>query len=718
MPLEELIVKASEYLTPDGVEAIKKAYEFAAEAHGLQTRRSGGPFVEHPVQTAMTVADLRLDAEAIQAALLHDVPEDCGIPLKVIEERFGHGVGVLVDGVTKLSRLAWHERGSAAKSKRTDEIDSQAENLRKMFIAMAEDIRVVLIKLADRLHNMRTLSFMPDARRKAIAEETMEIFAPLASRLGIWQLKWELEDLSFHYLDPERYKEIAKLIASRRTSRESYIEKVVTVLQDELGLAGIAADISGRPKHIYSIHKKMEKYASQGKNFDQIYDLLAVRVLVDDLQDCYSALGVVHSLWHPIPGQFDDYIANPKESMYQSLHTTVVCLGGKPLEIQIRSREMHRLAEYGIAAHWRYKEGAKKDVKFDEKIAWLRQLIEWQKDLSGAREFVESIKTDMFRDQVFVYTPRGEIKDLPAGSTPLDFAYRIHTDLGHRCVGGKVNGRLVHLDYQLQNGDIVEIISSKQSKGPSRDWLNPNLGYVRTSHSKEKIRQWFRKQERGDNVERGKELLEKEFKRLALSLAKEEEIARIFKFDKLDDFHAAIGCGEINTAQIATRLAAQEDRHTLPEALPRGNISSSAVEVLGIGDLLTHLAQCCSPLPGDPIVGYITRSRGVTIHRADCLNVVNEDEKERLIKVDWGRSTAQLYPVMVRMEAVDRVGLLRDVTTIVSEQKVNMAAVSTQSRSDRTATITMTIETTGIEQLSKVLAKIEGVRGIVSVARA
>lgn len=717
--IEDLKTIIAEYLPADKVAWIEEAYEFAAEAHALQKRKSGEPFVEHPLQIAIMLASLQLDAPTIVAALLHDVPEDCDVPLSDIEKKFTREVRTLVEGVTKLSRIAWHGVEETGKRHGAEDAELQAENLRKMLISMAEDIRVVMIKLADRLHNMRTLAALSPAKRKSIAQETMEIYAPLASRLGIWEFKWELEDLSFRYLNPEKYKEIAHLVASRRVSRERYISQVVELLKKELAVAGIEAEISGRPKHIYSIHRKMEKYALHGKDFGQIYDLLAVRVLVDSVQDCYTSLGVIHNLWHPVPGQFDDYIANPKESMYQSLHTTVMCLGARPLEIQVRSHEMHQIAEYGIAAHWRYKEGAasKKDVRFDDKMAWLRQLVEWQRDLAGAEEFVESVKTDIFRDQVFVYTPKGEIKDLPAGSTPLDFAYRIHTDLGHRCVGAKVNSRLVSLDSQLKNGDVVEILTSKNARGPSRDWLNPNLGFIRTSRAKEKIRQWFKRLEREDNVDRGKELLDKELKRIGLSVAV-EEIARLFKYDKSEDLLLAIGIGELNTHQIAVKLAGQDEEE--PEVTlhaPQPVTLSSAIEVMGVGDLLSHLAQCCSPVPGDEIIGYITRTSGVTVHRRDCHNIRNHPERERLVRVDWGKVGKQMYPVPVRIEAWDRVGLLRDISTVVSEEKVNMSAVQTVTQTDRTATITLTLETSGISQLSRVLTRIEGIKGVLNVLR-
>ncbi|MES0329717.1 MAG: bifunctional (p)ppGpp synthetase/guanosine-3',5'-bis(diphosphate) 3'-pyrophosphohydrolase, partial [Dehalococcoidales bacterium] len=536
-----------------------------------------------------------------------------------------------VDGTTKLGKLSLPSPVEVASR------DSQAENLRKMLMAMAEDLRVVFIKLADRLHNMQTLGALDPEKQRSIAQETAEVYAPLAHRLGIWELKWQLEDLSFRYLEPRQYRRIARLVATRRTQRESFIAQVIQILSREFDRVNLRAEMSGRPKHIYSVHQKMEKYAALGKDFDDIHDILALRVLVDTIPDCYSAVGVIHSLWRPLPEEFDDFIANPRPNGYQSLHTAVMCLGTTPLEVQIRTHDMHHIAEYGVAAHWRYKEGEKKDSHFEERIAWLRQLIEWHREFSGAEEFLESVKTDIFSDQVFVYTPNGEIKDLPKGSTPLDFAYRVHTELGHRCIGAKVNGRLVPFNYQLKNGDVVEVMSAKRARGPSRDWLSPHLGYIKTSHAREKIRQWFKKQERAENIEHGRELLEKELKQLGLKFSNREKLAELFKYDSVDDFLAAIGYGGISVHHIALKLAAQQEKPRPVANVAPPKPPTSAVQVLGVGDLLTNLAGCCHPVPGDDIVGYITRSRGITVHRCDCFNVVNEEEKERLIKVEWGQ---------------------------------------------------------------------------------
>ena len=704
---QELIDRAKLYLSPEKVAAIEKAYKFAVEAHAGQERKSGGPYIEHPVQVARTLAELQLDGSSLVAALLHDVPEDTGTPLSEIEAQFGPEVAKLVDGVTKLSRLSNREHVAQSAG--------QAENLRKMLLAMAQDLRVVFIKLADRLHNMQTLEYLTPDRQRAIARETLEIYAPLAHRLGIWELKWQLEDLSFMHLEPRKYQHIEKLLSAKSIQREAFITNAINVLREEFERAGIKAEISGRPKHIYSIYQKMEKYAALGKDFDDIHDLMAIRVLVNTREECYNALGIVHGLWHPLPDQFNDYIANPKPNGYQSLHTTVMYEGATSLEVQIRTHEMHRVSEFGVAAHWRYKEGSTKGLHYEERIGWLRQLIEWHRELSGAEEFLESVKTDIFIDQVFVYTPKGEIKDLPKGATPLDFAYRIHTDLGHRCTGVKVNGRLVPLSYQLKNGDIVEIMTSKSSRGPSRDWLNPVLAYVMTSHAKEKIRQWFKKQERTENIERGRELLEKAMRQLGISLGERDTLVKVFKYDDPEDFYAAIGEGGITPHQIALKLAAQEQQPrivTTTETKP----SVSTIKVRGVGDLLTHLAQCCHPVPGDAIIGYVTRTRGVSVHRKDCYNVIHEDEIERLVLVEWGETTS-LYPVKVQVEAWDRVGLMRDIGVVVAEEKINITTLNLTNNPDHTISFSFSLETANLVQLSKILSKIEGIKGVVSATR-
>ncbi len=707
MDFSELLAKAREYLPPEKVALVEDAYNFAAEAHQGQMRKSGEPYLNHPLQTAMILAGLQLDASSLVAALLHDIPENCQIPVATIEAKFGAEIARLVDGTTKLARAARQAPEAMTK-------EAQAENLRKMLLAMAEDLRVVFIKLADRLHNMRTLDALPAEKQLSVAQETLEIYAPLAHRLGIGELKWQLEDLAFSYLEPERYHRLTQLVTARRTQRESFITKVSEILRVEFDKAGLKAEMSGRPKHIYSIHQKMERYAALGKHFNDIHDLLALRVLVDSVSDCYTAMGVIHSLWRPIPEAFDDYIANPKPNGYQSLHTAVMCQGTTPLEIQIRTRDMHHIAEYGIAAHWRYKEGGRKDMHFEDRVAWLRQLIDWHRELSGAEEFLESVKTDIFIDQVFVYTPKGEIKDLPKGSTPLDFAYQVHTELGHRCTGAKVNSRLVPLNYQLNNGDVIDIMTSKGAKGPSRDWLNPHLGYIKTSQAKTKIRQWFKRQERAENIERGRQLLEKELRHLGVEVER-EELAHLFYHSNLNDFLAAIGCGEITTHQVAIKLAAQQaPAKPIPEVAPAP--APSAVRVLGEGNLVTHLAQCCHPVPGDKITGYVTRGRGVTIHRQDCYNVIYESEKARLVPADW-EPTDSVYPVSVEVKAWDRVGLIRDITTIVAEEKINIVAVNFTNHEDYTTSTFLTLDVKDLAQLSRLLVRIEGARAVIGVSR-
>ena len=700
----QLKEKAEAYLPAEKIAVVEEAYQFAAEAHQGQMRLSGDPFVEHPVQTAIILAELQLDAASLAAALLHDVPENCGIPVEKIKDKFGLEIGRLVDGVTKLGKVSWQAAGTAPR-------EVQAENLRKMLVAMAEDLRVVFIKLADRLHNMRTLDALAPEKQQSVAQETLEIYTPLAHRLGIGELKWHLEDLAFQYLEPGEFRRIVTLLAARRAQRENFIAQVTDILKKELDKAGLRAELSGRPKHIYSIHQKMER----GRDFNDIYDLLALRVLVNTVPDCYSVVGIIHSLWHPIPEEFDDYIANPKPNGYQSLHTAVMCFGTTPLEVQIRTREMNYNDEYGVAAHWRYKQGQKADLHFEEKIGWLRQLVEWHRELSGSEEFLESVKTDIFIDQVFVYTPKGDIKDLPRGSAPLDFAYRVHTELGHRCIGAKVNGRLVPLDYELKNGDVVDIMSTKGEKGPSLDWLNPHLGFVRTSHAKEKIRQWFKRQERAENIERGRQILDKELRHLGITIER-EELAELCNFSNAEDFLAAIGYGGISTHQIATKLAAKEEApKAIPEVAPRKPVPST-VHVLGVGNLVTHLAQCCHPVPGDKIIGYITRSRGVTIHRQDCQSVQHEDEKDRLVPVEWGQTDA-LYPVNIQIEAWDRVGLMRDITVVVAEEKVNITSLATHNQSDHATLMEFTMETQGLAQLSRLLKKIESVKGVIRIVR-
>ena len=709
MEVNELIKQAGTYLPDDKVALVKAAYEFASRAHQGQMRKTGEPYLEHPLTTAMILAEFHLDAETLAAALLHDVTEDCGVPLDEVEANFGSQVGKLVDGVTKLNKLTSRARTRETKSK------VQAENLRKMLLATAEDLRVVLIKLADRLHNMRTLGALPAEKRRDIAQETMEIYAPLAHRLGMRDAKWQLEDLAFRYLKPRLYHRIARLIAGKRAEREGFIAEVSQILCQELDKVDIKAKVYGRPKHIYSIYQKMGKYDAQGKNFGDIHDLFALRVLVDSVSDCYKALGVLHNLWRPTPEEFDDFIANPKDNGYQALHTTVMCQDTRPLEIQIRTHDMHRVNEYGVAAHWLYKEG-KVGGQFKDEIAWLRQLGDWREELDS-EEFLESVKTDVLVDRVFVYTPKGEIKELPRGATPLDFAFRIHTDLGYRCIGAKVNGKLEPLNYTLKNGDVVEIMASKVDKGPSLDWLNPELGYLKTSHARSKVRQWFNKQERSQCIEYGKQIWDRELKRLGIGLPGADEVARLLDYDGADDLFAALGSGSINSSQIMLKLSGElESTREGVEVMPPRKVSPVSITVLGVGDLLTRLANCCHPLPGDKIIGYITQGRGITVHRRDCPNIIHEEEKERLVKVEWG-DVAQVYPVMIQVDAWDRVGLVRDISAIIAEEGVNLGQVSMGNHNDGSVILYFTLEVKGAAQLSKIMSRVYSVWNVVSVTR-
>ena len=706
------------YLGPEEIAEIEQAYQYAAEAHTDHRRLSGDPYIEHPLAAALSCAELQLDAAVIQAALLHDVVEDCDVKIEQVEAEFGADVASLVDGVTKLGALAL----PSPELENIDE-EAQAENLRKMFLAMAADVRVVIVKLADRLHNMRTLAALPPEKQQRIARETQEIYAPLAARLGIWQFKWQLEDLAFRYLEPEEYRRLAALVAARRATRERYLAQTRRKLEDALAAQEIRAEVTGRVKHIYSIHQKIKKYAETGKTFSEIYDLLALRVLVEKTEDCYNALGVIHSLWRPIPGEFDDYIGSPQPSGYRSLHTTVYWTGTRPLEVQIRTAEMDREAEYGIAAHWRYKAGSAA-LDDRDRLSWLKRLIEWQGDLPGAREFIEALKSDIFQDQVFVSTPKGEIKDLPAGATPLDFAFRIHTDIGYACVGAKVNGRLVPLPTPLQNGDVVEIITSRASRGPSRDWLNPALGFLRTNHAKVKARQWFRRQERTETIARGREDLEKELRRLSLRLREMEgTLLALLSYDSLDDLLAAVGTGELTAHQIALQLARLAVPEEAPEAPPTGvavprERSTNGVHVLGALNALTRFASCCHPLPGDLISGYVTRSRGVTVHRSDCHNVIHTPERDRLVDVQWGSAPGTRYSAQLRIEGWDRVGFVRDISTVVADEGVNMVGLRTQEGGDGRVVVDVTLETDGFAHLQRVMHKMDAIRGVLGVDRA
>jgi GTP pyrophosphokinase len=707
MTVSELL-RIADHLERKDQEMVRRAWERAVAAHAGQRRLSGEEYVNHPMEVAAILADLELDAATLAAALLHDTVEDTALTEEAVKQEFGPEVARLVDGVTKLGRI----------SLRSDQ-QQQAENIRKMMVAMAEDLRVVLIKLADRLHNMRTLDPLPEVKRRKISRETLDIYAPLAHRLGIGQIKWELEDLAFRNLEPEAYEDVSKRIARKRNERERLVTDLRDILARELEKVGIAADITGRPKHIYSVWQKMTR---DNKDFSEIYDLSAIRVLVDSVRDCYGVLGVVHSLWKPVPGRFKDYVAMPKSNGYQSLHTTVIATTGEPIEIQIRTQEMHRVAEFGIAAHWTYKEKGGKDDGFDEKLSWLRSLLEWQNEVGDAESFVDTVKIDLFQDEVYVFTPKGDVLNLPAGSTPVDFAYRIHTEVGHRCVGARVNSRMVPLDYELKNGEIVEIITAKAGHGPSRDWLN----FVKSASAKERIRKWFKSQRREENVAKGRDLLDKELHRMHrvslsdLTDAKLLEIAGAHRSASVDDFLAAIGYGDLSPHAVVMRMALAGDAEDgdlrsvplIPSVQP-----TPLVLVRGQKGILTKVAPCCQPVPGDKIIGYTTRGRGVTVHRADCMNAVNAQDKDRVVPVDWDVEANHLYPVGIKIEAFDRQGLLRDIATVVAENHVNMSALEVKVHDDKTAVVTATVEIDSLAQLSRLMEKIEGVRDVSTVAR-
>lgn len=710
--------KILSYSPSADVSLIRKAYDFAKNAHSGQHRVSGELYIFHPLEVAIILADLGLDMATIAAGLLHDVVEDTDYTVEDIEKNFGSEIALLVDGVTKLGKLEY----------RTKE-EQQAENLRKMFLAMAKDIRIILIKLADRLHNMRTLKYLSKEKQKEKSIETLEIFAPLAHRLGISKIKWELEDLAFRFLETEHYYDLVDKVAKKRREREEHINKMISVLKEKLTAAGISAEIQGRPKHFYSIYKKMKE---QNKTFEQIYDLTAVRVIVDTIRDCYAALGVVHTLWKPIPGRFKDYIAMPKPNMYQSLHTTVIDSLGDPLEIQIRTYEMHKTAEYGIAAHWRYKEGNKGDKDFDKKLSWLREILDWQRELRDAREFMESLKIDLFTDEVYVFTPNGDVIDLPTGSCPIDFAYRIHTDVGNRCIGAKVNGKMVPLDYRLSNGDIVEIVTSAHSAGPSRDWLN----IVKSTQAKNKIRQWFKKERREENIAQGKEMLEKEAKRQGYDLyqlLKYEFIQSLLKrmsFLTLEDLYAAIGYGGMSSNQAFQKILDEYRKNVKTEkpelvgdkAEPKIKANKKVdqgIKVDGVDNLLVRFSRCCNPVPGDKIVGYITRGRGISIHRIDCPNVVNNHyDKERLIEVKWDGFQDTSYPVEIQASAYDRPGVLSDIINMIGDMKTTIDEVNARASKNGIAVIDLVIEINDKQHLEIIMQKLRKINGIFEVRRA
>jgi len=708
--LEELIQIVVKYHPDADVAMVEKAYHFAQKAHEGQMRKSGEPYFFHPLTVAGILARLMLDPPTIAAGLLHDTVEDCEeITLDVVTKEFGQEVALLVDGVTKLKRLDFSSR-----------VEQQAESIRKMILAMSKDIRVVLIKLADRTHNMRTLKAQKPESQRRIAQETLDIYAPLAHRLGVYKIKQELEDLCLRYLDPEGYQNLIAKVGMKRSEREAYIQVFMKTLGDKIAELGIKFEIDGRPKHFYSIYRKM---VLQHKPFEQIYDLIALRVLVDSVQDCYAVLGVVHTLWKQIPNRFKDYISMPKPNMYQSLHTTVVGENGMPFEVQIRTHEMHRIAEYGIAAHWRYKEGKQAADNMDGKLYWLRQILDWQNDMRDSEEFISSLKVDLFSDEIFVFTPKGEIVDLPRGATPIDFAYRIHSAVGNKCVGAKVNGRIVTLDYQLDTGDFVEIITQQNSKGPSRDWLK----IVKTSQAKAKIRNFYKKELKDENIATGKSMLEAEAKRQGSSMPVlmkaeyAEPILRKFSFADLNDLYAAVGCGGITAAHVITRLREEQKSHEKPlvPVLPRvaadpmpakGGKSSAkddmGIRVAGLPGCQVHFAKCCTPLPGDEIIGYITRGRGVTIHSRECVNVNDSHDPARWIEAEWSDTTNSSYNGSIQILSVDRSNLLADLMSYLSAQKVTVCALNARLNSNQTCTIELTLQVASKQELDWVIKQI------------
>lgn len=709
---------SAKYPAP-GVELIRRACDLASKAHAGQVRVSGEPYIQHSLAVANILVELGMDYETICAAILHDVVEDTTVTLEDIKRDFGETIMNLVDGVTKMMVIQSF-KGLEESARKEKKERAQAESLRKMLLAMVQDIRVVLIKIADRTHNMRTLGALEAEKQKRIARETLDIYAPLANRLGIWQLKWELEDLSFRYLDPATYKRIARMVDEKRGSREIFIKDFIATIQRELEKVGVKAEVTGRPKHIYSIYRKMKR---KDVDYHEIYDTRGVRILVNTIPECYTALGIVHSLWHHISGEFDDYIATPKENNYQSIHTAISGPEGKVVEVQIRTFQMHRDNELGVAAHWRYKEGKASDAGFDRKIAWLRQILEWKDDVADAGDFVNQFKSDAFQDQIYVFTPKGSVVDLPAGATALDFAYHVHTEIGHRCRGAKVNGHMVPLTYQLSNGEQVEILTVKRGE-PSRDWLNADLGYLRTTRARHKVQHWFKAQHHDSNVAAGRNMLEKELHRLGLMDINFDKLAKRLNFTKTDEFQAAIGRGDLKLSQVIKSIQEQIETEREPVVLQPhkpAKESGGDVRIQGVGNLLTQLANCCKPLPGDEIAGYITRGRGVTIHRKDCPNILRyiSQSPERLIEVEWGRGESkQVYPVDIQIKAFDRHGLLRDVASVLSNEKVNIIAVNTLSdKAQHVANMTLTLEINDLDTLSKILSKINKLQNVIEVRR-
>lgn len=722
--LDELISAVKTNFPNADLDLIYKAFNFANEAHKNQKRVSGYPYIMHPLHVAITVANLKFDVESVCAALLHDVVEDTEYTLDDVRNLFGDNIANLVDGVTKLDKIEI-----------TSSEERHMENLRKMFLAMANDIRVIIIKFADRLHNLSTLISMPEDKQRATARETLNLYAPLAHRLGMYKIKWELEDYSLKYLDPVAYHEIVEGINQKRQEREEFIAQIKSTLKTSLSEIGIECTIDGRPKHFYSIYRKM---FTQNKTLDQIYDLFAVRIITNSVTDCYTALGLAHELYKPMPGRFKDYIAMPKPNMYQSLHTTVIGPNGTPFEIQIRTKEMHEIAENGIAAHWKYKGIAENDSNSEQKLSWIRQLLEFQKDADNEEEFLRALKVDLFTDQVFVFTPKGDVISFPAGATPIDFAFNIHSAIGYKMHGARVNGKIVPLDYQLQNGDIVEIITSTAIHGPSRDWIK----IVKTSQAKNKINQWFKKEKREENIIRGKEMIEKEIKRQGLNSAElltDAHLQSMFKrygFSSLDDLYSAVGYGSLPTLKAVSKLKEEHKRKSEKKEIPvissevlseppkiSPNEKSSAkdgVIVSGIDSCLIRYSRCCNPVPGDKIIGYITRGRGVSIHRQDCPNIANAysnaDEKARLIEVEWSKHDQTTFTANLKIEANDRPGIFIEVANAVGETKIPLKAINARTK-DTLAIFEITLEIANIEQIEKVAKKLKNLKGVIDVSR-
>ena len=729
---QDLIRSIRKYHPSDDISQIEKAYKIAREAHKDQKRKSGEPYIIHPLCVAIILADLELDKETIIAGILHDVVEDTIMTLGEVEKEFGAEVALLVDGVTKLTQLSWS----------MDKVEIQAENLRKMFLAMAKDIRVILIKLADRLHNMRTLQYMKPEKQKEKARETMDIYAPIAHRLGISKIKVELDDLSLKYLKPEVYYDLAEKISLRKDAREAFVQSIVDEVSAHIREAGIEARVDGRVKHFFSIYKKM---VNQDKTLDQIYDLFAVRIIVETVKDCYAALGVIHELYKPIPGRFKDYIAMPKPNMYQSLHTTLIGSTGQPFEIQIRTYEMHRTAEYGIAAHWKYKEsGSGKIAAGDEaaKLSWLRQILEWQREADNSKEFLNMVKgdLDLFSDSVYCFTPTGDVKNLPSGSTPIDFAYSIHSAVGNKMVGARVNGKLVNIDYVIQNGDRIEIITSQNSKGPSRDWLS----LVKSTQARNKINQWFKTELKEDNITKGKEMIDRYCKAKGINYPEinkpefQEKVMARYAVKDWDSVLASIGHGGLKEGQVINKMldekAKKQKKEVTDKAIldgieemtgkaPENKKSKSGIVVKGIHDVAVRFSRCCSPVPGDEIVGFVTRGRGISIHRTDCINIINlpSDERVRLIDAEWqqpeGEGNKERYSTEIQIYANNRIGMFVDISKVFTERQIDITSMNVRTSKQGKATIIMTFDIQGIEELNRLTDKLRQIEGVLDIER-